>query len=217
MGRSAARTSVRDRYDDYVAGRGDELGLFRAVDGFATDGFATIERVLYAGSYVHVTPSLVFPEVVYVDTDPKAKRFFGRLDEVRALVSQRRGDREPVTIRFHGVDYAEVPEPEASFDLLISLYAGFVSQACGRLLRPGGLLLANDSHGDAGMASLDAGFELVAAVTRHDRVRTDELDTYLRPKSRRPTTPDDLRRTGRGVAFTRDAKAYLFRRRHGSP
>jgi hypothetical protein len=135
---------------------------------------------------------------------------------VRALVSELRGTPQPVTIAFHGVDYAQVPEPVASFDLLISLYAGFVSQACGWLLRRGGLLLANDSHGDASMAALDPSFELVGTFTRRDHLRTDELNTYLQPKSGRTTTTDDLRRTGRGVAVTRDAKAYLFRRRPGN-
>ena len=207
----AGAMRLRGQYDEYVAKRGDELGLFREVAEFAT-----IERVLYPGSYIHVTPSLIFDDVVYVDTDPKAKRFFRELDDVHALVMQLRGNQQPVEIGFRGIDYADVPEPAASFDLLISLYAGFVSEACGWLLRPGGLLLANNSHGDASMAALDPSFELVAAVTRRDRLRTDELDTYLQPKSRPTPTIDDLRRTGRGVAFTRDAKSYLFRRRRGS-
>ena len=195
-----------------MAKRGDELGLFQEVARFAV-----VERVLYPGSCVHITPSLVFDNVVYVDTDPKAKRFFRDSDAVRALVSELRGTPQPVTIALHGVDDAQVPEPAASFDLLTSLYAGFVSQACGWLLCPGGLLLADDSHGDASMAALDASFELVGAFTRLDRLRTDELDTYLQPTSGRATTTDQLRRTGRGVAATRDAKAYLFRRRPGNP
>ena len=202
---------LRGRYDEYVAKRGDELGLFRAVARFAA-----VERALYPGSYIHITPSVVFDDVVYVDTDTKAKRFFRELDDVHALVMQLRGDQQPIRIGFHGVDYGEVPEPAASFDLLISLYAGFVSEACGWLLRPGGLLLVNNSHGDASMAAFDPLFELVAAITRRDRLRTDELDTYLQPKSGQTPTIDDLRRTGRGVAFTRDAKAYLFRRSTGS-
>ena len=140
--------------------RGDELGLFQEVARFAA-----IRRVLYPGSYVHITPSHVFDEVVYVDTDPKAKRFFRQLDDVRALLSELRGTPQPVRIGFHGVDHAQVPEQAASFDLLISLYAGFVSEACGWLLRPGGLLLANDSHGDASMAALDPRFELVGGST----------------------------------------------------
>jgi hypothetical protein len=201
---------LKARYDEYVSKRGDELGLFREVARFAV-----VERVLYPGSYLHITPSLVFDDVVYVDTDRKATRFFREIDDVRALVRELRGTPQPVTIAHHGIDYAHVPERAASFDLLISLYAGFVSEACGWLLRPGGLLLANDSHGDASLAALDPGFELVGAFTRRDRLRTDELDTYLQPKSGRTTTTDDLRRTGRGVAVTRDAKAYLFRRRPG--
>lgn len=203
----AGAVRLRDRYHEYVAKRGDELGLFHEVARFAD-----IERALYPGSYIHITPSLVFTDVVYVDTDTKARRFFRDLDDVQALVMQLRGDRQPVRIGFHGVDYADVPEPAASFDLLISLYAGFVSEACRWLLRPGGLLLANNSHGDASMAALDRRFELVAAMTRRDRLRTDELDTYLHARSGQDPTIDDLRRTGRGVAVTRDAKAYLFRR-----
>ncbi len=206
----AGAGEARVRYDEYVAKRGDELELFREVARFAT-----IERALYPGSYVHLTPSLVFDDVVYVDTDPKAKRFFRQLGDVQALVSELRGDRKPVGIRFHGVDYGEVPEPAGSFELLISLYAGFVSEACGWLLRPGGLLLANNSHGDASMAALDPRFELVGAFTRRDRLQTEELDTYLQPRSGRTVTIDELHRIGRGVAVTRDAKAYLFRRLSG--
>jgi hypothetical protein len=55
---------LKARYDEYVAKRGDELGLFQQVARFAA-----VERLLYPGSYVHITPSLVFDVVVYVDTD----------------------------------------------------------------------------------------------------------------------------------------------------
>lgn len=203
----ASAVDAQSQYDTYVSKRGDELDMLREVAQFAP-----IERAIYPGSYVHVTPSLVVDHVVYVDTDGEAKRFFRDLDAVRSVVAELCGDQRPFTLQFHGVDYADVPEPPASFDLLISLYAGFVSEACGSLLRSGGLLLANNSHGDASMAELDPHFELVAAITRRNRIRTDDLATYMQPKSGRPTTIDELRRTGRGPAFTREAKAYLFRR-----
>jgi hypothetical protein len=35
-----------------------------------------IERGLYPGSFVHSTPSLVIPGIVYVDTDQRCKNFF---------------------------------------------------------------------------------------------------------------------------------------------
>lgn len=33
-------------------------------------------NALYAGSWIHITPSLVFPRVVYVDVFSKMKQFF---------------------------------------------------------------------------------------------------------------------------------------------
>ena len=35
-----------------------------------------IKSALYAGSFVHITPSFVFPKVVYVDNNKQAKVFF---------------------------------------------------------------------------------------------------------------------------------------------
>lgn len=42
------------------------------------------------------------------------------------------------------------------------------------------------------------------------RVRTDRLDDYLIPKRGHPPTADELHRTNRGIAYTRNASAYLF-------
>lgn len=199
--------SIAREYDDYVTRRGDDLAMLRAVAKVVDAG-----AVLYPGSYVHVSPSFVFPEVVYVDTDRQAIRFFGDHDGVSSLLRARREyDPHPVH-RFHGIDYATIPEPEGSFVLLLSLYAGFVSEACGHLLEPGGLLLANNSHGDASMATLDPSFELLGVVTRRDRLDLADPGRYLQPRRGTPPTRDELHRTRRGIAVTKDAKAYLFRR-----
>ncbi len=99
--------------------------------------------------------------------------------------------------------------------LLVSLYAGFVSEHCSRYLATGGWLLANDSHGDASMAVLDPAFSLVAVVTtRGDdyRVVSDDLGRYMVPRSGLVPTVDELHRTNRGIAFTNRAFAYIFRR-----
>jgi hypothetical protein len=44
--------------------------------------------------------------------------------------------------------------------------AGFVSKGCRRYLRVGGDLVANSSRGDASMAAVDPGYELVAVYRR---------------------------------------------------
>ena len=105
----------------------ERLDLFRILN----ESFA-IRRVLYPGSFVHVTPSFVFADVVYVDTDRRAKPFF-EAAEVRDFVAQHKQYSQEAKMTFHATDYREdLPEAEQSFDLLISQYAGFVGQACRR-------------------------------------------------------------------------------------
>jgi hypothetical protein len=101
-------------------------------------------------------------------------------------------------------------------DLLISLYAGFVSEHCTRYLRTGGHLLVNPSHGDAAIAALDPDFELVAAIVSRAgayRLNDRDLHTYLVAKNPGHATVDHIHRTGRGIAYTKTAFAYLFRLR----
>ena len=119
--------------------------------------------------------------------------------------------------RFVAADYTDsldVPEEEA--DLLISLYAGFVSEHCTTYLRAGGHLLVNPSHGDAAMASIDDRYELVGVLTSKSgtyRVTDGNLDQYLVPKRPLEITKDYLHEWGRGIAYTKSPFAYLFRKR----
>lgn len=199
-------------YEDYERDRGDLSGMFSAL----AEAF-TIGRVLYPGSYVHLTPSFIFPTVVYVDTDSRAKKFFADRSGIETLVNKRKQYEEPPRFTFHHADYTiALNEPDESFDLLVSLYAGFVSEACKRYLRLGGWLLANNSHGDASMASIDPDYELVAAIEHRShryRLVYKGLDTYFLPKRDVEVTSELLRSTGRGIGYTKPASAYVFRRR----
>jgi hypothetical protein len=172
-----------------------------------------ISRVMYPGSFVHVTHSFIFPHVVYVDSDKQAKKFFAD-PAVHEWIAHRNPD---ALVNFHPADYtADFGESGQSFDLLISQYAGFVSQSCKRYLKIGGLLLANNSHGDASMASLDNSFVLVAVVTHRDnkfRLSENDLDSYFVPKSDKiAITQAYIEQIRRGVAYKKSANAYVFRR-----
>jgi hypothetical protein len=105
---------------------------------------------------------------------------------------------------------------DESFDLLVSLYAGFVSEHCTRYLRVGGHLLVNPSHGDAAMASIDQRYRLVAVVKSGGanayRIDTEDLDTYFVPKKPQPITVERLHELGRGIGYTKSPFAYLFER-----
>ena len=190
--------------------KGDRKRLFTTVKAAIGDGL-----VLYPGSYVDVAASMAFSSVTYVDVDKRAARFFEDIAGVSEIVVSE-GGSTTATVNFVHDDYTTDLglEPE-SFDLLVSLYAGFVSEACTDHLRIGGVLLVAPSHGDAAMASIDPRYELLGVVTSRSgdyRVRTDKLDTYLIPKAAVSITPQSLHERGRGIAYTKTPFAYLFTR-----
>ncbi|MDH3250580.1 MAG: hypothetical protein OEQ47_16545 [Acidimicrobiia bacterium] len=202
---------TRALWDKQRQAVGDRRQLFTAVAD-------TVQAaaVLYPGSYVDVTPSSVWPAVTYVDLDRRAARFFGDVDGIGELLIQHGADPSRHAVRFIHGDYREpLGLDEDSFDLLISLYAGFVSEHCTPYLRVGGHLLVNASHGDAAMASIDHRYRLRAVVTSRDRtyrVTSRDLDSYLVPKRDVTVTRAHLHRTGRGIGYTKSPFAYLFER-----
>lgn len=175
-----------------------------------------IEQVLYPGSYVDIAASFVFDDVIYVDTDRKAAAFFRDEASVDELIALNQTSDRPREWEFISADYTSVlPLAEGSVGLLVSLYAGFVSRACGRFIRPGGLLLVNSSHGDVAMASIDPRFELVAVVnhrTGRYTVGNANLESYLIPKRDVAITESVIESSGRGIPYTKSPFAYVFRR-----
>ena len=174
-----------------------------------------IQRVLYPGSFVHVTPSFVFPDVVYVDDDKQAKQFFGK-PEIHDFIAQRKVYPQESKVTFHFTDYRHgFDEQFGTFDLLISQYAGFVGQHCKPYLKTGGLLLANNSHGDAGMAAIDDQYQLKAVFTFRNgkhRISGTNLDEYFIPKSQIRITKEYLENLQKGIAYEKTASVYLFQR-----
>lgn len=206
-----ATLSVEKLYEKHYAGDKARRGLF---DALAI--WRSWERVLYPGGFIHVTASFVFPSVAYVDNDHNAKRFFSQMEQVLSFVERNKVYQEAPELRFHGASYeTDFDEPEGSFDLLISLYAGFISKSCKRYLKVGGILVANNSHGDAGLASIDPEYQLIGVVQgRGDRlfVKEDDLDAYFKPNKETNVTEELLLKLGRGIGYTKTAPAYLFRK-----
>ena len=147
------------RYRKENGGGQDLLWAFRLVE----ENFGC-RRVLYPGSYLDITPSLVFPEVCYVDSVKGIASALADPD-LRKYVDTHREYGEDAIIRCHESDYAGFAgEPAGSFDLLVSLNAGFISVACRHFLKPDGLLLANNGHYDANRAYVDPAYRFVAAL-----------------------------------------------------
>lgn len=187
---------------------GDRSGLFGALRAAWHPS-----KALYPGSYLDLSPSTAIASVTY--NDRRAARFFANKALVTAELENRTLPGAGADIAFLHMDYTEPLQlPMGGFDLLISLFACPVWEHCRQYLSPGGLLLANASHGDASLAALDPALHLVAAVHEQDgiyQLKTENLDSYLIPKRPAAADPDTIRRQGRGIAYTRTAFAYVFK------
>ena len=205
-----AKTTLPLYEDHFVSKQFERLNLFEAlVQRYP------IRRVLYPGCFVHVTPSFVIPHVTYVDTDRRCPRFF-RDQAMRDYVAPRRQYAQEPEIQFLAADFTKPLDlPEQSFDLLLSQWTTPTCHHCKRYLRVGGILVANNSHGDASLASLDPDYELIGVVTLRSgvhKIRDDRLDQYFVPKSGREVLREDIERSGRGAAYTKSPTMYIFRR-----
>lgn len=191
--------------------QGDRWRLYTAVSHVVE-----AKHVLYPGSFVDIAASFVWPSVTYIDSIDRARRFFDDREGVQELVAEHDPPTPNPDITFvHGDYTGDLGLPEGHFDLLISLYAGFVSEHCTRYLRKGGTLLVNPSHGDVAMAALDPRYQLhgvIASDRGEYRITTNDLDRYLVPKNPDiEITADLLHSLNRGIAYTRSPFAYLFR------
>ena len=204
------------RYRDRCRGTNDLKAAFQQVRDSCGDG-----RVLYPGSYLHITPSLIFSRVCYVDSLANFRR---ALTDPTLLdyINGHKSYPEETQLWCYQEDYQSfAAEPEASFDLLISLNAGFISQAAKRFLPTGGLLLVNDGHYDARRAFTDPDYQL-AGVFEGDSLRletsTEKLSDYFMTNKGTALTLEmvdsDAKRPPSKARFNpaKSEPAYLFRR-----
>ena len=188
------------------------IGLFREVQKKFNP-----KKILYPGSYVHITPSLIFDDVTYVDSFRNTNKFY-ESEEVLAFVAKQKEYEADAQITFHHQNYAkDLPEELVSFDVIISQYCGFAGQATKKYLKKGGILVCNNSHGDASMASIDADYELIAVYNRRSdekfSISEKNLEDYLIPKKEVDVTRELLEKTMRGVAYTKSPSGYIFKKK----
>ncbi len=210
----ALPTYLRDYRETRHSHDHDLLGVFRAVRRLID-----APRAVYPGSYVHLTPSLVFPRVCYVDS---VKGFGAAMQscDLIAWLEAHMEYAEPAGVSAIETDYDRIPPALfAEFGLMISLNAGAISQECKRLLIPGAHLLANDGHYDAARAQVDGDYTLVAVLGGDGAIQTREEDLreYFVAKQGQPLTREMLadnerRAPSRGRhKMARTADAFLFR------
>ncbi len=138
--------------------------------------------------------------------------------EIERFIEKNKEYQEKTNLKFYHQDYTKnIPEDGKSFDVIISQYGGFVGMAVKKYLKKGGILVCNNSHGDASIASMDADYELTAVYNR----RTDEkfsissknLKEYIILKKKVKVTKESLEKTMNGVPYTKSPSGYIFRKK----
>lgn len=201
------REQVTDMYETYAQKLGDRKQVYETI----ADTF-DVKRELYPGSHVDVAPSLVIPHVIYVDSFKGTIRFFKQIETVQELMNQRKKYDEPCMIEFFGQDYTQPLDIEP-VDLIISQYAGFVGQATKHYLKPGGILLCNDSHGDATLAQFDETFELIGVMGITNELIQTGLDDYFRLPKGKDVDVAEVKKTMKGPSYLKAVEHYMFQKR----
>ncbi|MBB6481169.1 class I SAM-dependent methyltransferase [Spirochaeta isovalerica] len=172
---------------------------------------------IYPGSFTHITPSFYIPDMTYVDSDKRIARFF-RDPHVLAFLEQNKNYQGAV--KFHGIqaDFSHpLNVPDKSFDIMFSFYAGLISQDCKRYLKDGGILVCNNSHGDASIAYVDTDYKLEAVVNRRGddfTISQMSLDQFFQKRDGTSIDREKVKQKLIGENFTKKAYAYIFRYRN---
>ena len=107
-------------YKKYFVDNGSERpGLFRTIK----ERYGCTSAV-YPGSFVHVTPSLIFQKTVYIDSDRRLQKFFDDPEILKWVESNKEYKTDPIILGFQQNYTKKLPIDIGEFDLLISQYAG---------------------------------------------------------------------------------------------
>jgi SAM-dependent methyltransferase len=192
----------------YVELNFERAGLFKAV----RDQYRCTD-VLYPGCLVHITPSLYFPHVVYVDKSETAAQFFADENPISDFVKRNKHYKQSAYVRFIHQDYAQtLPLREGAFDLLLALFADGIARSCAQYLKPGGLLLTNNHQGEAVEAVNDHTFELIGKVQfQKGSYRISEASNGITLPDRRRNN-NFLRQVNEAVQYVENEIYYVFER-----
>ena len=170
---------------------------------------------LYPGSFTHITPSFYFSNMTYVDTDKRCKIFYSDKKTLDFINKEKTYD-EISKISFIFSDYInELNLAINSYDLLISLYSGFISKYCKQYLKKAGILIVNNSHGDAPLAYLDKDFILSGVIKRNGnnfKLSEKELNSYFITTTGKLLDKEKIEKTMKGPGYIKPAYAYMFRK-----
>ncbi|WP_147534425.1 hypothetical protein [Bacillus marasmi] len=175
-----------------------------------------IKTVLYPGCNIHVTPAFYFQHVVFVDIADNAIQFFSDQTDVQQFINSHKKYKQSSYIRFINQDYTtQLPLIDNEYDLLISLFAGGISKACGRYIINGGYLLTNNHHNDAHDAITSGQFKLIAIIHKKQKkyeISEANLEKHITQIEKNLQSKQQLCKNNPagGIQYKQNETFYLF-------
>lgn len=198
--------NIIETYQDYVNKIGNRKSLYKVV----VKEYG-INTAIYPGSHIDIAPSIVIPKVTYIDNFKGAISFFKHMDTIKEYIEQNKEYEDECEIDFMGQDYTQ-PLKIEEVDLIISQYAGFVGQATKQALKVGGILLCNDSHGDATLARFDEDLELIGIMGNENKIQNKNLEEYFILPMGKTIDLEIVRKKMKGLKYKLVAENYIFRK-----
>jgi hypothetical protein len=203
--------SVPKLYDQYFIQKGDERRhLFQILSSNYE-----LRTGIYPGSFVHITPAFYIPEMMFIDSDKRINRFFSDANTLQYIDENKQYSSEP-KVNWLQQDFTQDnPIQENYYDIMFSFYAGFISQHCKENIKSGGILVANNSHGDATLAIADPEYICIGVIQRNDqkfRLQTNDLEAYLTKKNGAELDIEKVKAKMIGEKFRQSAFAYVFQK-----
>lgn len=200
------RRNTIEEYFEYRDKIGSRCELYRVVAKRYD-----VASALYPGSHIDIAPSFVIPKVAYVDNFKGTIDFFKNMESIEKYILKNKEYEEACEIVFIGQDYTETLNVKP-VDLIISQYAGFVGQATKKYLKMKGILLCNDSHGDATLANHDDDFEFIGVIGKNNRIIDIKLDDYFVIPGSKSVDLVKVKEKMKGPKYKLAAENYLFRK-----
>ncbi|XP_057309442.1 uncharacterized protein LOC130647559 [Hydractinia symbiolongicarpus] len=202
-------------FKSYKGGLGDfHIPIFKSVNDIAKP-----TKVLYPGCHRHITASLIFEDVVYVDNYSKVQTLY---DDPKALawIDEHKEYNNDAKIKFKCKNFeGDFGEKVNSFDLIMSMSAGIVTKSGSKYLKKSGYFLVSDAHFDARMINLDPNFKLTH-VWQNDQFDYSEaaLEGHFTTKDGKALTEAmvlesiDKPKAKRSFKLQKEAIFYLFKK-----
>ncbi len=199
-------TDIITEYLNYSEKIGNRQKLYKTV----VEEFG-IKSAIYPGSFIDIAPSMFVPKVTYIDNFKGAVKFFKHMDIIRNFIEENKEYKEKCEIDFFNQDY-NLPLSIENADLIISQFGGFISKATKYLLKNNGILLCNDSHGDATLARFDTDFKLIGVIDNNFKIQSDSLESYFILHGEKKVDLKMLIKSMKGPRYKLSANNYLFRK-----